>query len=275
MNDAALPLPPPALRFMNEDDERFLATRDGIVSDLLDLCGLRTDGVVLDLGSGYGRVAMRCGDGATAATISAWILFAVMSSGAGARSPRRPAARCGSSTSTSRTPVTTRRGACAPTACGSTWQTRASTSWSWRASSPTCIRAMCATTSASSAVCSSPAAAPWRRSSRWTRRGAKPRRPAGHRCRCRSSSSPAAASTASRIGSTRSVTRQLDPRRGRRRRAADLRLPPWDVVPPRGRAWISGHVRARAPVSVGRATASEPGRRHVPRGGAGVGLSHG
>src|SRR5829696_7791557 len=56
MNDGALPLPPPALRFMNEDDERFLATGDGIVSDLLDLCGLRTDSVVLDLGSGYGRV---------------------------------------------------------------------------------------------------------------------------------------------------------------------------------------------------------------------------
>ena len=53
----ALPLPPNHLRFMNEDDERFAAIGDGIVADMIELCALRADAAVLDVGSGYGRVA--------------------------------------------------------------------------------------------------------------------------------------------------------------------------------------------------------------------------
>jgi len=54
---AELPLPPAALRFMGEDDEQFAAIGDGIVADLIELCALRADAAVLDVGSGYGRVA--------------------------------------------------------------------------------------------------------------------------------------------------------------------------------------------------------------------------
>jgi SAM-dependent methyltransferase len=53
----ALPLPPPELRFMGEDDERFAAIGDDIVVDMIELCALRADAAVLDIGSGYGRVA--------------------------------------------------------------------------------------------------------------------------------------------------------------------------------------------------------------------------
>jgi SAM-dependent methyltransferase len=52
-----LPLPPAELRFMGEGDERFAAIGDGIVADMIELCALRADAAVLDIGSGYGRVA--------------------------------------------------------------------------------------------------------------------------------------------------------------------------------------------------------------------------
>lgn len=42
---------------MGEDDERFLAIGADLVADLIGLCGLREDSTVLDIGSGYGRVA--------------------------------------------------------------------------------------------------------------------------------------------------------------------------------------------------------------------------
>jgi SAM-dependent methyltransferase len=45
------------LRFMAEDDEKFNAIGDGIVVDMIELCALRADANVLDIGSGYGRVA--------------------------------------------------------------------------------------------------------------------------------------------------------------------------------------------------------------------------
>jgi SAM-dependent methyltransferase len=41
---------------MGEDDERFVAVGDGIVADMIELCALRADATVLDIGSGYGRV---------------------------------------------------------------------------------------------------------------------------------------------------------------------------------------------------------------------------
>jgi SAM-dependent methyltransferase len=53
----SLPLPPAELRFMAEDDETFAAIGDGIVADMIELCALRADSAVLDVGSGYGRVA--------------------------------------------------------------------------------------------------------------------------------------------------------------------------------------------------------------------------
>jgi SAM-dependent methyltransferase len=53
----ALPLPPSELRFMGEDDERFAAMGDGFVADMIELCALRADAAVLDIGSGYGRLA--------------------------------------------------------------------------------------------------------------------------------------------------------------------------------------------------------------------------
>lgn len=57
MTAATLPLPPPALRFMGEDDEGFRAVGDQIVSDLREFCRLTASSTVLDVGSGYGRVA--------------------------------------------------------------------------------------------------------------------------------------------------------------------------------------------------------------------------
>jgi SAM-dependent methyltransferase len=53
----SLPMPPMELRFMAEDDEKFNAIGDGIVVDMIELCALRADAAVLDVGSGYGRVA--------------------------------------------------------------------------------------------------------------------------------------------------------------------------------------------------------------------------
>jgi SAM-dependent methyltransferase len=54
---AELPLPSPELRFMREDDDAFRRIGDGIVEDMIELCALRADASVLDVGSGYGRVA--------------------------------------------------------------------------------------------------------------------------------------------------------------------------------------------------------------------------
>jgi SAM-dependent methyltransferase len=54
---AELPLPPAELRFMGEDDDAFRRIGDGIVEDMIELCALRADASVLDVGSGYGRVA--------------------------------------------------------------------------------------------------------------------------------------------------------------------------------------------------------------------------
>jgi SAM-dependent methyltransferase len=54
---AELPLPPVELRFMGEDDAAFRRIGDGIVEDMIELCALRADAAVLDVGSGYGRVA--------------------------------------------------------------------------------------------------------------------------------------------------------------------------------------------------------------------------
>jgi SAM-dependent methyltransferase len=54
---AALPLPPAKLRFMREDDDEFRRIGDLIVEDMIELCALRADATVLDVGSGYGRVA--------------------------------------------------------------------------------------------------------------------------------------------------------------------------------------------------------------------------
>jgi SAM-dependent methyltransferase len=53
----ALPIPPEQLRFMGEDEAKFLRLGDAIVAELRDLAGLTGDSVVLDVGCGYGRVA--------------------------------------------------------------------------------------------------------------------------------------------------------------------------------------------------------------------------
>ena len=54
---SAVPLPPPTLRFMNEDDERFLAIGREFVRHL-ERWQLTDDSAVLDVGSGYGRLAV-------------------------------------------------------------------------------------------------------------------------------------------------------------------------------------------------------------------------
>jgi SAM-dependent methyltransferase len=54
---AELPMPPAKLIFMDEDEDGFRRNGEEIVVDLEDLCHLRPDSVVLDVGSGYGRVA--------------------------------------------------------------------------------------------------------------------------------------------------------------------------------------------------------------------------
>lgn len=50
-------LPPTSLRFMGESDDKFLAVGDEMVSDLRRRAGLEANSVVLDVGSGYGRLA--------------------------------------------------------------------------------------------------------------------------------------------------------------------------------------------------------------------------
>lgn len=53
----SLPLPPAAMRFMGESDERFLATGSESVADLREVVGLGERERVLDIGCGYGRLA--------------------------------------------------------------------------------------------------------------------------------------------------------------------------------------------------------------------------
>lgn len=52
----ALPLPPPGLRFMNESDQEFLEIGEQNLS-LLQEAGFGQDSSLLDIGSGYGRLA--------------------------------------------------------------------------------------------------------------------------------------------------------------------------------------------------------------------------
>ncbi|HEX7343207.1 MAG TPA: class I SAM-dependent methyltransferase [bacterium] len=56
MDENRLPLPPQALRFMNESDERFLKTREEFLR-ILRQCGFGANSSVLDIGCGYGRLA--------------------------------------------------------------------------------------------------------------------------------------------------------------------------------------------------------------------------
>lgn len=53
----APPLPPVGLRFMGEDDARFLETGDQLVHDMRRWAGVTDHSVVVDVGSGYGRFA--------------------------------------------------------------------------------------------------------------------------------------------------------------------------------------------------------------------------
>lgn len=56
-DSAGIPLPPPDLRFMGEDDDRLVSLGQHL-SGLLRRHGLREDSVLLDVGSGYGRLAI-------------------------------------------------------------------------------------------------------------------------------------------------------------------------------------------------------------------------
>lgn len=56
-NNAVLELPPKSLRFMNEDDEKF-AEIGRVNIELLQSYGLDETSSILDLGSGYGRLAI-------------------------------------------------------------------------------------------------------------------------------------------------------------------------------------------------------------------------
>ncbi len=51
------PLPPNHLRFMREDDARFLETGDTLLRDVRRLAHLPDDGAIVDVGCGYGRFA--------------------------------------------------------------------------------------------------------------------------------------------------------------------------------------------------------------------------
>jgi SAM-dependent methyltransferase len=51
------PLPPTRLRFMNETPEQFLAIGDALYRELREYAGLSATGKLLDIGSGYGRLA--------------------------------------------------------------------------------------------------------------------------------------------------------------------------------------------------------------------------
>jgi SAM-dependent methyltransferase len=55
--DGGLPIPPPHLRFMQESDERFIATARSLTGALASN-GLQPTSDVLDVGSGYGRLAV-------------------------------------------------------------------------------------------------------------------------------------------------------------------------------------------------------------------------
>src|SRR3954447_19991659 len=52
-----VPVPPAELRFMDKTEEGFLAIGESIAADLRELCGLRPDDAIVDIGCGYGRVA--------------------------------------------------------------------------------------------------------------------------------------------------------------------------------------------------------------------------
>lgn len=51
------PLPPEELRFMRESDQRFLEVGDETLTRIREVAGLATDSFVVDIGSGYGRLA--------------------------------------------------------------------------------------------------------------------------------------------------------------------------------------------------------------------------
>jgi SAM-dependent methyltransferase len=53
----AIPLPPARLRFMRESDEQLIATGDELAG-LLAEYGMTADADVLDVGCGYGRLAL-------------------------------------------------------------------------------------------------------------------------------------------------------------------------------------------------------------------------
>ncbi|MGJ3245144.1 MAG: class I SAM-dependent methyltransferase [Elainellaceae cyanobacterium] len=52
-----LPLPPQDLRFMQEDDAAFITIGDGLVAKLKTIAGLHSETSIIDIGSGYGRLA--------------------------------------------------------------------------------------------------------------------------------------------------------------------------------------------------------------------------
>jgi SAM-dependent methyltransferase len=52
-----VPLPPQQLRFMGEDDARFISTGDTLIRELREHAGLGERDNVIDIGCGYGRVA--------------------------------------------------------------------------------------------------------------------------------------------------------------------------------------------------------------------------
>jgi SAM-dependent methyltransferase len=55
--DPHVPLPPTELRFMNENDERMVSVGQGL-ADVLRRHGLGNEDMLLDVGSGYGRLAI-------------------------------------------------------------------------------------------------------------------------------------------------------------------------------------------------------------------------
>jgi SAM-dependent methyltransferase len=57
MTDVTTLIPPAELRFMNEDEERFVRQGRELAGQVLD-AGDRTDVSILDIGSGYGRLAV-------------------------------------------------------------------------------------------------------------------------------------------------------------------------------------------------------------------------
>jgi SAM-dependent methyltransferase len=52
-----LPIPPIELRFMQESEELFLEIGDGLVAQLKAIAGLTNNSSLVDIGSGYGRLA--------------------------------------------------------------------------------------------------------------------------------------------------------------------------------------------------------------------------